>query len=252
MKRDTDTEKWKKQFFKRLTQEQMLFWIYINDDCDLSGVWYVDMEVANLRIKSNISIHDIVKVFNSDEERVYLFDNNKKLLIFGFIQFQYGINAVKDGKNRLHKKALEVLERHGFKYFNGVVTPSGRPEVQVQVVGKGTEGVIGGNENFDQLESFNKFWEIYPSRGRLRRSESLRIWCEIVVSRASVTRIQTALSRYSAHLKANGWKTPIEASRFLQEWPDWENHEEKDDERNEKSSLEKLRELREKRVPKNS
>lgn len=225
MKRDTDPEKWKKQFFKRLNHVEMLFWLYINDDCDHSGVWYVDTEVASMRVKAEIDIAKMIEVFNLDEERVLLFHGGKKILIKSFVVFQYSENP--SPKNRLHLAAEKTLRGHGFEWFNGVVTELERPKVQVQVKDK----AFGKSENlldqdFNQLEAFNEIWELYPSRGRLRRSASLRIWCEIVVSRAYVTRIQTALSRYSAHLKANGWKQPMEAAKFLAEWPDWENYAE--------------------------
>jgi len=221
-KRDTDTEKWKKQFFKRLNQSEMLFWIYINDDCDHSGVWYVDIEVASIRIKEQINLEKMIEVFNLDEERVILFHQGKKLLIKGFVTFQYGLDP--SPKNRLHLAAYKTLTAHGFDWFNGVVTALERPKE----AGTGSRYVLKElnplNGEFDQLEFFNEFWGKYPAKGQLNRSASMRIFFETVVSRETASRILKSLENYTAHLKANTWKQPLKCLNWLSEWPDWENH----------------------------
>ena len=228
-KRDTDNEKWKKQFFKRLTQSEMLFWLYINDDCDHSGVWYVDLEVAALRIKEpSIDLPKMIGVFNLDEERVILFHGSKKLLIKSFVVFQYAPDP--SPRNRLHLAANKTLEAHGFKWFNAVTTPLERPKE----AGTGSrkqevkEGCGKPDSDFDQLDEFNEFWELYPAKGRLNRSASLRVWCEIVVRREESLRIRTALENYSEHLRANSdWgKQPKACLKWLEEWVDWESHQE--------------------------
>lgn len=225
-KRDTDTEKWKKQFFKRLSQTEMLFWIYMNDDCDHSGVWYVDTEVASLRIKAEIDLPKMIASFNEDEERVIPFHGGKKILIKAFVLFQYGPHP--SSKNRLHMAAEKTLRNHGFEWFDGVVTALERPK------GAGTgsryvlkEGVVGETKDeFDQLEAFNEFFEKYPARGRLNKSASMRIFFETIISRDLYTRILKSLENYNAHLKANDWKQPLKTLNWLEEWPDWETHQE--------------------------
>lgn len=81
-------------------------------------------------------------------------------------------------------------------------------------------------EGFNQVAAFEEFWNEYPAKGRLYRSASLRVWCEIVVRREESLRIRTALAKYTAHLKANSdWgKQPKTASKWLLEWDDWEHH----------------------------
>ncbi len=124
-KRFTDTEIWKKQFFKGLTQVQMLFWKYINDECDHSGVWYVELDVASIRLKEQINLQEMMGAFNRDEERVTLFDGGKKLLIKGFIPFQY--REIREN-NRLHQAALSTLNHHGFDWIKGVIRALQRPQ----------------------------------------------------------------------------------------------------------------------------
>lgn len=232
-KRFTDTEKWKKQFFKGLSQWQMLFWNFINDDCDHSGVWYVDLEVASLRIKENINgiLYEAIEAFNRDEERVFLFDSGKKLLIKGFMAFQYGENPSEN--NRLHKAALETLRRHKIESYKGVITPL--EQVKGKVMGKDKDIILKGcgetlrgepEKNFDQLSAFNEFFEKYPARGRLKRSASLRVYTQAVLSRDIASRILKSLGNYSAHLEANDWKLPQESQNWIAEWHEWEHHDE--------------------------
>ena len=258
-KRYTDTEKWKKQFLKRLSSKHKLFWQFINDDCDHSGVWYVDIEVASIRVGEKIDLPEALKAFNEDETRIVEIDNGKKWLILPFIPFQYG--EVLSEKNRLHTSVSESLRKHGFEYAKGLIRALYGPKVKVKdkvkVIGEEHEKgeiliadrdeVLEADPNYNQLESFNVFFEAYPSK--IKRSQALRIWVETVVNRDIASRIQKALVNYKMHLDANSWKQPQEPQNWLAEWPDWEHYQPEDDHANRsKSGLEKLRELREKRV----
>ena len=49
-KRFTDTNKWQKQFIRKLPSAYKILWIYILDDCDHAGVWTVDTEIASIKI----------------------------------------------------------------------------------------------------------------------------------------------------------------------------------------------------------
>jgi hypothetical protein len=49
-KRFTDSEKWNRPWFRKLPTKYKLLWLYILDHCDMSGVWYVDFELASMMI----------------------------------------------------------------------------------------------------------------------------------------------------------------------------------------------------------
>jgi len=49
-KRFTDSEKWRDPWFRRLPTEYKLLWLYLLDECDVSGVWKVDLELATMII----------------------------------------------------------------------------------------------------------------------------------------------------------------------------------------------------------
>ena len=48
-KRFTDTIKWKKRFFRELSNEYKLLWLYLVDDCDHAGIWEVDFDAVELK-----------------------------------------------------------------------------------------------------------------------------------------------------------------------------------------------------------
>ena len=105
-KRFTDTDKWKKGWFKQLNSKQRLFWLYILDDCNAAGIWDVDLEVASIRIGDRMGMDEAVEVLGED---VIWFDNNEKIFIPKFIDFQYG---VLNENSRPHASVIKILEKY--------------------------------------------------------------------------------------------------------------------------------------------
>jgi hypothetical protein len=105
-KRFTDTEKWKKPFIKGLPSEYKLFWLYLIDDCDHSGIWHMDLEVAEIRLGIKLSVEKIRGLFAS---KVVEFDGGTKLFIPDFISFQYGIL---NEENRAHNSVINQLKKY--------------------------------------------------------------------------------------------------------------------------------------------
>jgi hypothetical protein len=113
-KRFTDTDKWKKPFIKTLKAPYKLLWLYILDDCDHSGMWQVDIEVAQIRIGETIDLREAANVFG---DKITVLENGEKWFIQDFIDFQYGqLNP----ENRAHKSVLNLLD----KYKNKGLTSS--------------------------------------------------------------------------------------------------------------------------------
>lgn len=133
-KRFTDTEKWKKQFFKQLTPAYKCFWNFITDDCDHSGIWEVeDPQIIALRIGEKVDMNSALQAFNEDEKRVHIFDQGRKWFIIPFVKFQYGTLGEANRlhlavKNELLKKGLYDLVLGG----NEAVTPVKGPLERVK------------------------------------------------------------------------------------------------------------------------
>jgi len=107
-KRFTDTNKYKKPFFRGLTGAYKLLWDYLYHDCDHAGIWIVDFEIAQLYLGKDMLVNkeQALKVFNSDEERIIELDQNK-WFIPSFIKFQYGnLNP----ENNAHSGVIKILQ----------------------------------------------------------------------------------------------------------------------------------------------
>lgn len=106
-KRFTDSEKWKKPWFRKLTPIQKCFWVYLLDQCDQAGFWAVDFDLAGIFIGEEVNEQEMREVFKKQYTEL---DNGKKWFIQDFIDFQYG--ELKE-TNRLHVFVLRILEKQG-------------------------------------------------------------------------------------------------------------------------------------------
>lgn len=105
-KRFTDTDKWKKAFIKSLPLEYKCFWFYLLDDCDFAGVWDVDIEVAELRLGTKLSIEKARGFFDG---KIVEFDNGTKWFVPDFINFQYGVLTP---ANKIYNKIVSALKKN--------------------------------------------------------------------------------------------------------------------------------------------
>ena len=106
-KRFTDTEKWKKPFIRLLKAPYKLLWLYICDDCDHSGIWQVDIEVAEIRIGEKLDYNKAIIFFN---DKIIPLDNGAKWFIPSFIEFQYPSGLSEN--NKAHTGIIKNLERY--------------------------------------------------------------------------------------------------------------------------------------------
>jgi len=113
-KRYTDTDKWKKIWFRKLKNDHKVFWMYVLDQCDHAGIWEVDFELASY-FCNGIKESEIRKTF---VKQYHEFDDGKRWFIKDFIEFQYrGL----DESNRVHNSVINILKRHGL--FKGLIRP---------------------------------------------------------------------------------------------------------------------------------
>lgn len=123
-KRFTDTEKWKKQWFRKLPDEMKLFWYYICDNCNIAGIWDVDLELASFLIGQNIEKEVALKYM---EKQIKILSESK-WFILDFVKFQYGELVP---NNNLHRSVLLLLEKSGAS--QGLVSPLAGDKVKVKV-----------------------------------------------------------------------------------------------------------------------
>jgi hypothetical protein len=106
-KRFTDNQKWSKPFIRSLEAPYKILWLYILDECDHAGVWQVDMDVARIKTGcGDLAIEQAKKVFG---DKIVMFDNDEKIFVQDFIDFQYG---TLNPENRAHNSVLAILSKY--------------------------------------------------------------------------------------------------------------------------------------------
>ena len=180
-KRFTDTEKWRKPFFRALNQEMKLFWLFLLDDIDHAGIWQVDIDLVNLRLGTNLSVEEIL---NTIGDKIVVIDNGNKWFIPSFIEFQNpnGLNQT----NNAHKKILETIKKYNLQqHLNR--SPEGLTEdlmetkegAQVVVVDKVVveDKVVSEGLAYDERhKDFDTFVLMFPKNKQGYDPHTLTIW----------------------------------------------------------------------------
>jgi hypothetical protein len=115
-KRFTDSDKWKKKWFRKLSPELKCLWVYICDNCDICGLWDVDFELASVFIGLSLN-EEIVKEKFAKQYKVI--NGGSKWFIKDFVAFQYGELV---DNNNLHRSVIKKLKELGV--FEGLNSPS--------------------------------------------------------------------------------------------------------------------------------
>ena len=108
MKRFTDTNKWEKNWFRKLPPEYKCFWFYLTEHCDGAGVWEPDFELVYAFIGKEIQQNVALDLLNNRKTRVTVLDNGD-WYIPEFISFQCG--ELSD-TCPAHKPIFKLLKKH--------------------------------------------------------------------------------------------------------------------------------------------
>lgn len=101
-KRFTDTDKWKKPWFRKLPPKMKLAWFYICDNVDHAGIWPADFDLMSYLLGERVDPQDFRSYFEGRFEEI----EPDKFWFPSFIKFQYGsLNP----NNRVHQSALSLL-----------------------------------------------------------------------------------------------------------------------------------------------
>ena len=86
-KRFIDTKMWDKAWFRRLTPQTKLIWIYLLTRCDHAGIWDADWEAAEFFIGDKVNYRRLPKIITDKMQEI---DGGNQYYIPSFIEFQYG------------------------------------------------------------------------------------------------------------------------------------------------------------------
>lgn len=107
MRRFTDTDIWKKQWFQDLSPEYKMAWFYLKDNCDNVGVWSVNLKLANFQIGKEIDWNKFLSECNNN---IKVLSENKWWLV-DFCEFQYG-ELSQDSKSPPIISYIKLLNKH--------------------------------------------------------------------------------------------------------------------------------------------
>jgi hypothetical protein len=168
-KRFTVTEKWNDEWFMKLTPQAKVLWEYIRDNCDISGVFEINLELMRFRIRFSPSV-DIMKHLDEMnevskeldiEDRIEWFGDRKRVWIMNFIRVQYGILSE---KSSTHRGVMKVIDSHKLTKGlpKGYQTLIGTLKVKTKVKDKNkyNSDTVLKEPNI----SFETFWNLYDKK----------------------------------------------------------------------------------------
>lgn len=115
-KRFTDTEKYRKKFFRGLPGAYKLFWDFLYHECNHAGIWHVDFDVAQIYLGRDMPVSEetALRLFNEGEDRITVISNGSKWFIRPFIEFQYKAPLEQlNPANKVHASILSQLIKEG-------------------------------------------------------------------------------------------------------------------------------------------
>jgi hypothetical protein len=133
MKRFTDTDIWKKQWFQDLTPKYKMAWFYLKDNCDNVGVWNVNFRLADFQIGAKINWEEFRTKTNGN---IYII-SDKKWWIVDFCNFQYGQLSEKSNSKPI-QSYIALLKKHSLwiGYAEGIHTFQDKEKDKEQVKDK--------------------------------------------------------------------------------------------------------------------
>lgn len=170
-KRFTDTEKWRRPWFRNLPMEYRELWSYILDTCDFIGVWYVDMGLATYSISHELSEKTAIQLFS---KQIKVLDSTR-WFVKDFVEFQYGALVP---NNNMHRSVISKLKALSLL---GADQPLTSP----------SSGAKDKEKEKDKVKD-----KVKPLRPTF---EQVRTYCE---DRGN----SVDPNRWYAHYESNGWK----------------------------------------------
>ncbi len=142
-----DPKIWRREWFSELDQKYKLFWFYILCNCDLAGVWDMNLKLASFEIGEQLDKEKLLKAFAG---RIFEIDGGQKWIIKKFVKFQYGINPSEFNiKNNMHVAVLKIIKKHGLSIdlWDSVPTQSRLSPDSVptdsMTIKDGVDGILG-------------------------------------------------------------------------------------------------------------
>ena len=112
-KRYIETSIWQKAWFRKLDVETKALWLYLITKCDHAGIIDFDPDSFNFHLKIDQCHVLYLELFKSFEDRIVLYENNTKIWVKTFINYQYGGIDTLNPNVRPQKAVIDRLINQG-------------------------------------------------------------------------------------------------------------------------------------------
>jgi hypothetical protein len=257
-KKFTDSNKWKKQFFRNLSLEGKLAWFYLTDNCDHAGIWIVDVDTFNFQSGLRLTLQNILDIFKN---HVVLFDNGERLWLKTYYSFQY-----EDAKDTFSAKisALKRLKKYGLDAYLSSDCPhtlstdpshtdttlnpdSMESTIISNIIIKGISNIpLPKNEESDKISieptpvpkikspprpvfDFEEIYKLYPRK--LGKAEGISRLKKTIFTPEDFDALKLAVENYSKHCASQGTEekyikhfSSFVGTQDKPHWRDWINY----------------------------
>lgn len=212
-KRFTDTGKWDRAWFRRLTPELKCIWIFLCDRCDHAGAWEIDYEAMQFFVGGQ-TLPDFKEAFG---DKITWLDT-KRLLINTFVEFQYGdLNP----ENRVHKSVLNRLEKLAPNKDLISTLKGAKDKDKEKDKDKDKDSYEGGVGETKFRPDLASIYARYPRKEG--KSRGLAILKGSVKTSSDQIECNTSLDNFLDHLKRKGTEADFipHFKTWAAHWRDW-------------------------------
>jgi len=195
-KRFTDSEKFRKPWYRSLSPKHKCLWEYFLSECNIAGIMDLDLQAMSFHIGEEITMQDI-EFFS---EKVF-FLTNDKIFIPKFVQFQ---QKELNEKNNAHKNIIKLFEKYNIPVTLDMKDFKSPCEGASEPLPRGT-----GNSNSNSNGISNSNLKKKSEKNETQKPDdvSLPVWDDFVKLRKSKKAVisETVLSKIRTEGKKINW-----------------------------------------------
>jgi hypothetical protein len=181
-KRLHDTEIWRKLWFRSLSKESKLLWLYLKDNCDCAGIADIS-DMVQISFFTGLKITE--KNFEDISKQIKRIDA-KRVLILDFIEFQYGELTE---THKMYKKVISELAKFCIKYpidtVSAIADTVKDKDIDMDIdIDKDKDICIDWRENFDIYlsEELTAYQKLISDKAWIEQQEKYYPNIDIVLS----------------------------------------------------------------------
>jgi hypothetical protein len=190
-KRFTDSDKWRKPWFRALNAPAKMAWIYLTDNCDHAGIWPAAFDLMSGDVGIHVDEESLVRWFG---DKIIKIDETK-FFIAGYVEFQYG-ELKSDSKP--HLSVIRILEKNGIDPKTLTLSKGYRSSIRTA---KDKDKNKAKNQAKEYSAEFEKAWAMYPRKDD--KGDAWRAYRDNV-GETEHDEVLVAISKYRDKLKLEG------------------------------------------------